>query len=179
MQIVRVPLSIGEPPSTESLLIWSSLREIGPKPTSGQRNPACLHRLQIAPLVFGFQRHKECIGTNEKKKKGKINRLNPFRPLRSPLLWECAVISYCPVRRLCHLASWTWGVNAELGLCLPPELHVRNIMHQGRLTTPLGAEKGGASTQYMCYTGKQIFSSYALQITDWQAHFVSKRGERA
>lgn len=79
----------------------------------------------------------------KKKKKGKINILNPFRPPRTPPLWEHAVISCCPVHRLCHLAFWTWGVNAELGLCLLPELHVRNIMRQGRLTTPLGAEKGG------------------------------------
>lgn len=32
----RVPPSIGEQPSTEGVLIWSSLREIGPKKPDGQ-----------------------------------------------------------------------------------------------------------------------------------------------
>lgn len=96
MQIVRVPLSIGEQPSTESLLIWSSLREIGPKPTSGQRNPPCLHQLQITPLVFGFQRHKECIGTNEKKKeKNKYTYTYTYTYLDCCALCRCgSALSY-------------------------------------------------------------------------------------
>lgn len=74
-----------------------------------------------------------------------------------------SAVSYCDVPlAVCVTLHPEHGANAELGVCLPPELHVRNIMHPGKHKV-LGAK---TFTQYVCYTEKPIFSSYALQITN-------------
>lgn len=67
----RVLLSIGEQPSTEGVLIWSSLREIGPKKPDirAENSPTASRASDPKPLRFGFK-DTQCMGTKRWRKKG-------------------------------------------------------------------------------------------------------------